>query len=223
MNSIFNKIPLPLSFNRLRKLAAVNPLVINYHVVSDQYLPHVNNIYNYRNTETFTRDIDFLSSQFKIINLQQLLVHLQTGKKLPDNSLLLTIDDGLKEVHQVMAPILKKKKIEPVLFLTKNYVDNKELGYDHRKSLVINKIKELNDKRIENNLTIMLQEVKLFNNSILESVLQIPNDLRHMVDSIAEMISVDYSDFLDKTFPLPDRFRYQGIDRTGICAWRTQH
>ena len=201
MNSIFNRIPLPLSFSRLRKMAAVNPLVVNYHVVSDQYLPHVNNIYNYRSTDTFTRDIDFLSRQFKIINMQQLLIHLKTGKRLPDNSLLLTIDDGLKEVHRVIAPILKIRKIEPVLFLTKNYIDNKVLGYDHRKSLVINKIKELNDKKIENNLTTMLQEVKLFNNTLIESVLQMPNDLRNMLDSIAKMIGVDYSDFLEKYSP----------------------
>ncbi len=201
MNSIFNRIPLPLSFNRLRKMAAVNPLVVNYHVVSDHYLPHVNNIYNYRNTETFTRDIDFFSSHFTIINLQQLLIHLQTGKKLPDNSLLLTIDDGLKEVHEVMAPILKQKKIEPVLFLTKNYINNKELGYDHRKSLVINKIKELNDRQIKHGVTVMLKDLQLFDHSVIESVLKIPYDLRHMVDSIAKMTGLDYSDFLQKHSP----------------------
>jgi peptidoglycan/xylan/chitin deacetylase (PgdA/CDA1 family) len=201
MNSIFNKIPLPWSFNRLRKLAEVNPLVVNYHVVSDRFLPHVNNIYNYRDTEAFTRDVDFLCGHYKVINLQQLLNHQQTGKKLPDNALLFTIDDGLKEVFEVMAPILKKRKIEPVLFLTKNFVDNKELGYDHRKSLVINKINELNDRQIENNMTILLQEVHLYKNTVNESILQIPHDVRQMVDSIADLIGVDYSDYLRNHTP----------------------
>lgn len=178
----------------------VNPLVVNYHVVSDQYLPHVNNIYDYRNTETFIRDIDFLSSKFEPINLQQLLFHLKTGKKLPDNSLLLTIDDGLKEVHQVMAPILKIKKIEPVLFLTSNYIDNKVLGYDHRKSLVVNKLKDL-DEKTGHELTKMLQQVKLFKNSLTESILLIPDDLKHILDSIAKMIGLDYSDFLENHSP----------------------
>jgi peptidoglycan/xylan/chitin deacetylase (PgdA/CDA1 family) len=202
MNSIFNKIPLPWSFSRLRKMAGVNPLVVNYHVVSDQYLPHINNIYRFRNTESFTIDLDFLSSHYKFINLPQLLTHLQKGTKLPDNALLFTIDDGLKEVHSVMAPILKKKKIEPVLFLTKNYIDNKELGYDHRKSLIINKLHELNDsKTIENKLTILFQQVKLFNNTVEDSILGIPYDQRHIVDSIARMICVDYKEFLEKQSP----------------------
>jgi peptidoglycan/xylan/chitin deacetylase (PgdA/CDA1 family) len=201
MNSIFNKIPLPLSFKRLRKLAAVNPLVINYHVVSDHYLPHINNIYNYRNTKTFSEDIDFLASRYQFINLQQLLDHLKTGKKLPENSLLLTIDDGLKEVHEIMAPLLKKKKIEPVLFITKNYIDNRELGYDQRKSLVINKLNEISDKKTENDLVVMLHEVHLFNHTLPESVIQIPYDQRHLVDSISRMIKVDYTDFLEKHSP----------------------
>lgn len=201
MNSIFNRLPVPLSFNRLRSAAGVNPLVINYHVVSDRYLPHVNNIYNYRNSETFALDLDFLNSRYKFINLQQLLAHLQTGKKLPANSLLLTIDDGLKEVHDVMAPILKKRNIEPVLFLTKNYIDNRELGYDHRKSLVINKLIEINDSKLEQDLTIMLQEIKMFRSTVRESILQIPYDSRHIVDSIAGMAKVDYDEFLKEYTP----------------------
>jgi peptidoglycan/xylan/chitin deacetylase (PgdA/CDA1 family) len=201
MNSIFNKLPLPWSFNRLRNKAGVNPLVVNYHVVSDQYLPHINNIYNYRDTAAFTQDIEFLCNHYKVINLEQLLAFLRTGKKLPDNALLLTIDDGLKEVHDVMAPILKKKKIEPVLFLTKNYVDNKELGYDHRKSLVINKIKEKNDHTLEINLTTMFREIQLFNNTVIESILNLPYDFRHIVDSVAKMAGVDYADFLVKNSP----------------------
>jgi len=216
MNSIFNKIPIPWSFNRLRKLAGVNPLVVNYHVVSDHFLPHVNNIYNYRDTETFTRDIDFLTSRFRIINLQRLLDHLKTGKKLPDNAAIITIDDGLREVYDVMAPVLKRKFIEPVLFLTKNYVDNKELGYDHRKSLVINRINELNDSRTENNLTTLLQEVQQFNHTVIDSIIGIPYDLRHLVDSIAKMIGVDYPAFLASQAPYLTSSQITGLIGQGF-------
>ncbi len=74
MSNIFNRIPIPVSFNRLRKMAAVNPLVVNYHVVSDHTLPHVNHIYplpEYRHH--LPEDLDFLQTRYHLITLQDLL------------------------------------------------------------------------------------------------------------------------------------------------------
>jgi peptidoglycan/xylan/chitin deacetylase (PgdA/CDA1 family) len=202
MRNIFYRIPLPISFNLLRNASAVNPLVVNYHVVSDQQLPHVDHIYPYRSSTRFAADLDFLLARYHLITLQDLLESLQDPKRrLPENSLLITIDDGLKEVYEVMAPILKKKKIIPAVFLTKNYIDNKELGYDHRKSLLIHHTEEKNHQHAAARMVEILKADGLFKVDLKSSILGIPYKRRQMVDSLADDAGIDFSSYVAENKP----------------------
>jgi peptidoglycan/xylan/chitin deacetylase (PgdA/CDA1 family) len=202
MRNIFYRIPLPVSFNLLRKASGVNPLVVNYHVVSDHPLPHVDHIYPYRNSTRFTADLDFLVSRYHIITLHDLLESLQHPKhRLPENSLLVTIDDGLKEVYEIAAPILKKKKIFPAVFLTKNYIDNKELGYDHRKSLLIHFAGDKKNQHATAGIIEILHEEGLFKADLKSSVLGIPYKKRHVVDLLADAADIDFASYMAKNKP----------------------
>jgi peptidoglycan/xylan/chitin deacetylase (PgdA/CDA1 family) len=202
MRNIFYRIPLPISFNQLRKASGVNPLVVNYHVVSDHQLPHVDFIYPYRNSTCFTADLDFLLSRYHLITLQDLLESLQDPKqRLPENSLLITFDDGLKEVYEVVAPILKKKKIVPAVFLTKNYIDNKELGYDHRKSLLLHHAEDNNNQHAVARMVEILHTDGLFKSDLKSSVLGIPYKQRQVVDSLAIAADIDFSSYIAENKP----------------------
>lgn len=202
MNNIFFRIPLPVSFDLLRRASSVNPLVVNYHMVSDHPLPHVDHIYSYRNTTNFTADLDFLLSRYRVITLQDLLEsHQHPGHRLPEKSLLITFDDGLKEMYEIIAPILKNKKILPAVFLTKNYVDNKELGYDHRKSLLIHHAGDQRNKQATDRMEEILHAEGLFIGDLRSSILGIPYKKRKTVDLLAENANIDFSSWLEKNKP----------------------
>ena len=60
---------------------------------------------------------------------------------LPKNSFMITFDDGFRELYDIVAPILQEKKLTATIFLTRNYLDNAELGYDNKKSLILEQLK----------------------------------------------------------------------------------
>ena len=201
MNKLFYQIPIPFTFNAIRKLANLNVLVVNYHVVSDIFLPHVNQIYNYRNTIRFVEDLDFLCRHYNTISLPELIDHLKNGHKLPEKALLLTIDDGLKEIYHVIAPILKKRNILPAVFLTSSYIDNKELGDDHKKSLLINKLALDPSSPLQKRLVDFLRNEELLLDSLNNSIIGIPYKKRSVIDVMAKEAGIDFTSYLRENSP----------------------
>ena len=118
--AIYGKGTFPL----LRKLLVPNPLVVYYHLVSNAELPHIKNLYPFRNISEFTRDIEVLLKFFHPLPLQDLLLTCSGQKALLRNSFMLTFDDGLKECYEVIAPILKNYSIPATFFLCSAFVDN---------------------------------------------------------------------------------------------------
>ena len=56
--------PVPLGMKLLRKVARVNPLIVNYHVVSPLDLPYVKHLYAYRDPGGFEEDLDYFRKHF---------------------------------------------------------------------------------------------------------------------------------------------------------------
>lgn len=196
MRSFLYKIPIPLTFPYLRNKAGVNPLIINYHVVSDSRIPHVSNIYTYRNSKKFIEDLNFFSDNYHIITLLELLESRKNKTTLPDNALFITFDDGFKEVYEIAAPILIEKKILPTIFLTKNYIDNLELGYDHRKSLLIERLLNFNNLQDKKSVRKILNGDSLQVKTLINSIVKIPYKQRELVDRIANELKVDFKEYI---------------------------
>ena len=66
----------------------------------------------------FKRQLDFLENKFEIIDVQKLLDFASSGKNLPENSCLLTFDDGYKDHIEYVLPELLKRKIQGSFFPT---------------------------------------------------------------------------------------------------------
>jgi hypothetical protein len=56
--------------------------------------------------------------------------------------MVLTFDDGLVECHRFVAPLLKRKGIPAVFFLNNRFIDNLDLFYRYKVSLLIHRIRE---------------------------------------------------------------------------------
>lgn len=76
-------------------------------------------IYHRIDPELFDDHIDFLERYFNIISLGDVLEAYSSGlgKKLPQNCLVITFDDGWKSNHQLL-PVLKKHNIRIAIFLS---------------------------------------------------------------------------------------------------------
>lgn len=189
-------MPIPLIL--LRKLTNVNPLIINYHVVSDAYLPHVAHLYKYRNVKTFTEDLKYLKRHYYPISIVEFLDHIKNKTILPRNSFMLTFDDGFKEVYSTVAPILQELSLTTTVFMTRNYLDNLELGYDQKKSLILEHLLSTKDDLVKNKIFSLVRSCE---NDLKKAILGIPYDERLVVDEIAALLQINTDAFLQENKP----------------------
>ncbi|NPA68002.1 MAG: polysaccharide deacetylase family protein [Chlorobi bacterium] len=97
-----------------------------YHIVSDNPPPHIKHLYPVRNIKQFEKDLDFLEKHFSASGFPP---------KDKNNLFVLSFDDGLSEIYNTVAPILKKRKIPAIFFLNSAFVDNKNIFNNYVSSL----------------------------------------------------------------------------------------
>ena len=130
---------LPLSL--LLKNAGGGPLVLFYHAVSDHPLPHINNLYRTKNVEEFEGDLDYLlRSKYFPLCLDDLKSFILQRDSVPPKSFYLSFDDGLREMSDVVAPILKRKGLHATFFVSSGFLDNLDLSYRFKVSLLIDRV-----------------------------------------------------------------------------------
>ena len=191
----------PVPFNLLRKMAKVNPIIINYHVVSDKRLPHVINLYNYRNIDSFTDDIKFLLKHYNPINLFEFMSSVMQKSIIPKNSFMLTFDDGFKELYDIVAPILTDLKMSSTIFLTKNFIDNKELGLDNKKSIIIEYLKTFNSAQIKEQILNILGNKTDVSQKIEDLILSVKYAEKQKINEISRLLKINYDRFLNENTP----------------------
>jgi peptidoglycan/xylan/chitin deacetylase (PgdA/CDA1 family) len=201
MSDLLMHISSMAPFRLLRNLARVNPLIINYHVVADEELPHISELYAFRSVSRFIADMDFLGRHFHPIGLESFLDHIHNNNPLPDNSLLLTFDDGLRQIYDVVAPVLESKNLTATFFLTSDFIDNQVLGYDHKKSLLIRHLTQPGNQHLIHKISTLpgLHQNRI--PDLRRAIMGITYPDRFLVDNIASELNYNFDDFLHKNNP----------------------
>ncbi len=188
-------------FGLIKHLAGVNPLIINYHVVSDVKLPHIAHLYKYRSISEFKDDLDFFTRNFHPIGLTEFLQYQRSNVALPDNALLLTFDDGLREVYDIVVPLLEKKKLTATFFLTSNFLDNQELGYDHKKSLLVDYLLRSGTLKVYQQVGSMMNCQVGKKSELHKAIIGLHYDKLFMIDEIASVLKYVFHDYLHRNNP----------------------
>jgi peptidoglycan/xylan/chitin deacetylase (PgdA/CDA1 family) len=128
------------SLSVLRNICGIKLMSGYYHVISDTALLHINCLYNYKTTKQFIEDLDFILKYFVPLSLSDLISITHNDAPLPNNSFVLTFDDGFKEMHDIVAPLLIQKGIPAVFFVNPAFIDNFTMSYEHKLSLLLNYI-----------------------------------------------------------------------------------
>ena len=113
-----------------------------YHAVRDENPIHIKNLYEPRSVAAFEKDLDFLLAHYESISLEGLMATNRGEKELKGNYFHLTFDDGLRAFYDVVAPILKQKNIHATVFLNSDFIDNKQLFFRFKASILFEKLKD---------------------------------------------------------------------------------
>ena len=188
-----------------------------HHTVSSEFLPHISHLYQYKNKKQFIKDLDFLLSEFDPITEATLLHHLNSGEPLKKKSFLLTFDDGFREVYENIAPILLQKSVPAVFFINPAFIDNKELFYRCKISLLIDEVKKRSGNKFT--LSIFFNKLKLQNKTlenIIASLKNITQQSAFLLDDIALETGFSFGDFLEKQKPFLTSQQVQTLHTQGF-------
>jgi peptidoglycan/xylan/chitin deacetylase (PgdA/CDA1 family) len=173
-----------------------------YHTVSDLELPHIRHLYPVKDSRTFIRDLDFLLKRYKALDNEELKKIILYGEKPRKPSFFLTFDDGLREFYEIVAPILLAKGIPAINFLNSSFVDNRDLFFRYKVSLILDR---LNTKQLSSHEKKALDNWTLKNfgstSQIREKLINLRYGQKHLLDEMATLIQINFSDFLDKHRP----------------------
>ncbi len=169
-----------------------------YHSVQkDKALPHIQHLYKLRTLEEFEKDLDFLLSYYKPIDLAGLFDHLKSGKSLEENTFFLSFDDGLREINDWIAPLLLKKGIPATFFLNADFIDNKDLFFRYKASLLIDHLEQQNISTAKKKIL----EENLNTPDFKSAILKINFQNKEVLDEIATLLKFDFDAFLKTEKP----------------------
>ncbi len=191
---------LPLAF--LKKFSPPTCLFPYHHIVSDEEVLHIKYLYDYKNVSQFTKDLEILLKNFKPISPGELIKNIQAKNKLPENTFLLTFDDGFREVHDVIAPLLEAKGIPAIFFINPAFIDNKKLFYRSKASLLIH---ELLKNKINKSLLSDVANILHTGNQSVDELVTLVKKLTRgdeaTMDKLAFEFCLSFDDYLKEQSP----------------------
>ena len=106
-----------------------------YHSVDNWEKPYLRYTFPVRTLKQCRDDLDWLMRHYEPISYNQLL---EPGTKFSSTKkyFLLSFDDGLKSINNIVAPILKEKSIPAIFFINTGFTDNKDLFFRYKINLM---------------------------------------------------------------------------------------
>lgn len=190
-----------LPFSLLGLMIKDIPVIGYYHLVSDQEVLHIKHLYIYKNVRQFKDDLDFILRSFKPLSLLDFLDYLKTGQELPDKAFLLTVDDGLRETYDVMAPILLQKGVPAIFFVSSAFVDNENMAYDHKASLIIDQLRRARSPSLGIKIIEIVNKKGISVDDIEGTVFGMGFDKSDVLDEIGYAASLDFRQYLKVNQP----------------------
>lgn len=91
-------------------------LFVNFHHVRDDNPARFPGFHRVRPAE-FVSQIKLLSKRYQFIDPQELVRCVEQGVKLPNDAAVLTFDDGLRDHHDVVMPLLNELRVKGIFFV----------------------------------------------------------------------------------------------------------
>lgn len=171
-------------------------------MVSDLPVPHTDQIIPRVSKATFSKHIDRLLQQFKPLDFSIVLM----GQQANVPSIILTFDDGYREMYDIVAPILLEKGVQGIFFVNKDLVGNTKLLQRHKASIIITELTGTTLSKKEKLLNEYNTRRKLKKKVLNGSMNSIPTcpDPSLEIEIWTELLGIDYHDYLVRNRPFMD-------------------
>jgi len=80
----------------------------------------------------FESHLKYLTDHHNVLSLSRLLDHLDRKEKPPENTVVVTFDDGYGSNHALAFPVLKKYGVPVEIFITTDFIEEKEFLWPDR-------------------------------------------------------------------------------------------
>lgn len=171
-----------------------------YHTVSDDDLPHIKHVINYKNTRQFEEDLDCFSQHFQFVSWSEFKDFVKGNFKPKKKIALLTFDDGFREFYDVVLPVLERKGIYACNFINPAFVDNNDLMFRCKASLLIDEIKKKETVNPEVYGLLSLGNITE-KETLIHQILKISYQEKDILDTLAEKLEIDYRTFSKEQKP----------------------
>ena len=188
----------------MRSLSGVPLVVPYYHLVSDTTVPHVSHLYRFRTIAEFMSDLEFLLSRFEPVTLRDIVEALNGTRTLSRLCFHLTFDDGFREMHDIVGPILHRAGVPATFFLTTAFLDGGGLAHHNALSVLLDRLQSRHPRlgaaslrRVES----LLPAARRDRATLRERVLSIRYAQKSLVRSLAETLDVDLNQYVSEMRP----------------------
>lgn len=164
------------------------------HIVSDIAPLHVRHLHAVPSVTKFKSDIDFLCRTYRALQLSDLGGIEGHRDKRPPCSFILSFDDGMREVYDIIAPILREKGIPALFFLNASTIDNKQLMWRHKVSLLVERSQQQSG-RIPSGLNLRPGQ------SLCAKLKALRFADEHILDDVARFFEVNFDEYLSSARP----------------------
>jgi peptidoglycan/xylan/chitin deacetylase (PgdA/CDA1 family) len=206
---------IPVSF--LIKLTGQKCIFPFYHVISDEEVIHIKHLYKVRSTKDFIRDLDFLLKEYVPLDPGELIVNHDIGVLQKRPSFVLTFDDGLRQFYEVVAPILKYKGIPAICFLNSAFIDNKDLFFRFKASILFERLNTMRiSESLKTDLRSVVTKMGIFFDENYKFLFTVNYINKHCLDKIASTIGVDFQDYLNQYRPFMDKEQIDYLIKQGF-------
>lgn len=203
--------------NIWHRVLELDLLLPYYHMISDQQLPHLFGCSTSRSVRQFKADLDFFLRFYTPVSLDDVIGHLDGARQLPKRSVLLTFDDGFREIHDVVAPILLARGIPAVFFLTTSTVDNRELGYLQKTSLLLHALASHESESPKRQVMQVLVRAGINDTNICAGIWKIGYRQRHLLDELATGLKCDFAAYALSAQPYLTSAQTMDLMRQGFA------
>lgn len=183
-----------ISLNNLFKITSQKIFLPFYHTISNNRLPHISNLYSLRNEKLFKEDIDYLCKHFTPVSIDELFDIVHHNKQVTKPIMHLTFDDGLKEIHSTIAPILEEKGVPATIFINSGFVDNKDLFYRYKVSLIIEELR--NNKKRNTEISKILNFESKLESDLCNGLLRLTIHDLPKIELIAKLLDINFNEYL---------------------------
>jgi peptidoglycan/xylan/chitin deacetylase (PgdA/CDA1 family) len=225
-----------------RMVAPKSVIGICYHAVSDATLLHLKH-YPYLNQAAFEADLDYLQRNYRTISYSELAHQRRAPHPARRNEAILTFDDGFAECATVIAPVLRRRSLTAIFFVTTDLIDNASIFRESLASLCINAVGrmkleevcsvvnalELNERlrapprsansssvRLPLDLSGLAARTAPQLHPLLHWLLTLPAEEEHLLRPLAEQLGLDTQSWLHQAQPYLTKKQIQQLHLDGF-------